>query len=348
MNRFQIYRSFSLDELLNEDSFISLVNKSRLDPSLQKEWDLFLASLPQVEEDFREAADIIHASAGRYIPVSAESKDKVWNTISGKINNPVQKSFYKWWRVAAIFALILSIAGLGFWNTQDIPALVKFETLPGESKEIILPDASKVTLKENSTISYKKDWTSEKAREVWINGQAHFDVTHLNMDESIIKRSDKFIVHVGDDMNVTVLGTVFNVRSAVLGSSVELESGSIKVGFTDSAIKESVLLKPGEKLEFKEETKTFTKLKSAEKSPSDKNLGEAMELKNTSVKEIIAMVEKTYMKIIKVSDSTILSRKLDGSFPIYSEKDVWFVLSNILDIDVVILNDDMLEFRPRN
>src|SRR5690606_17771786 len=138
------------------------------------------------------------------------------------------------------------------------------------------------------------------------------------------------------------------VRSAILGSSVELESGSIKVGFTDRAIKESVLLKPGEKLEFKEETKTITKLKSTEKTPSDGNFGQVVALKNTSVGEIIALVEKTYNKKIKVSDSTILNRKLDGSFPIYSEKDIWFVLSNILDIDVVILNDDVLEFRPRN
>lgn len=348
MNRFEIYHSFSLDELLNEESFISLVNNIRTDSSLQKEWESFLSTYPDAGGDFREAAEMIYASAGVPIHVSPKSRDRVWKAIAGNINKPFLKPSYIWWRVAAIIVVILSIAGIGLWNTQDTPSIVKWETTNGQSKLITLPDGTEVMLKENSTISYKQLWAKDLPREVWIEGQAHFDVKHLNINPSKIKSGEKFIVHVGDDIKVTVLGTVFNVKSALLGSSVELESGSIEVGFTDSAIKESVLLKPGEKLEFKEKTKTFIKLKSAENDPSAGKSGDAVELKNTSVNEIIEMVERTYKKKIQVSDSSILNRKLDGSFPIYSEKDVWFVLSNILDIDVVIVNDDVLEFRPRN
>ena len=348
MNRFKIYYSFSLDELLNDESFIILVNKHFTDPSLKKEWESFISAHVEVEENFREAANIIHISAGAPVHVSSESKDRVWKEITGKINKPVMKTSYKWWRIAAIIIVMISIAGINLWNTKESPSIVKWKTSSGQSKVIILPDASVVTLKENSMISYKENWTTDDVREVWIDGQAHFDVSHLNEDTLLIRNNEKFIVHLENDMNITVLGTVFSVKSAIKGSSVELESGSVKVGFTERDIQKSVLLKPGEKFEFKGETKLFVKMKAAGNSLSDNESGKALELKNTSVKEIIAMVESAYNKRIRVSDSTILSRKLDGSFPIHSENDVWFVLSNILDIDVVIVNDDVLELRPRD
>ncbi len=348
MNRFEIYLPHSLEELLNDELFISFVNKRSTDSALQFEWESILAAHAEKQSNFQEAADIINVSAGVSLPMFSESREKVWGAIADNINQPSLKTSYKWWRVAAIIVVMLSLAGISLWNTPDVPAIVNWQTLPGQSKLITLPDGSIVTLQENSIISFKENWTTDEVREVWIDGQAHFDVTHLNVDTLTIKIAEKFVVHVGVNMNVTVLGTIFNVKSAVLESSVELEYGSIKVGFTDKNVTESILLKPGEKLEYKEKTKTFVKMKSAVNSSSDNKSGEAMQLKNTSVKEIIAMVEQTYQKKIMVSDSTILNRKLDGSFPIFSEIDVWFILSNILDIDVVIINDDVLEFRPRN
>lgn len=76
----------------------------------------------------------------------------------------------------------------------------------------------------------------KRAREVYLIGEGYFEVQ---------KNPEKpFIVHA-DDINVKVLGTVFNVRSYPEDSEIEVSliKGRVNV-FSASEIRDNVILAP--------------------------------------------------------------------------------------------------------
>lgn len=85
--------------------------------------------------------------------------------------------------------------GPGDYTTMVVPY--------GKRTEIILPDSTKVWLNAGSYLTFSKNFMGKK-REVFLQGEAFFEVTHMNQKP--------FYVYA-DDMQVKVLGTSFNVSS---------------------------------------------------------------------------------------------------------------------------------------
>ena len=110
-----------------------------------------------------------------------------------------------WMKYAAMIAVILVIGGgLGYWlyqngNDQQMMVAVANE---GIVKEIILPDGTKVWLNNSATLKYPREF-SEKERNVYLDGEAYFEVTK--------NRHKPFTVQ-SDAMRVRVLGTTFNFK----------------------------------------------------------------------------------------------------------------------------------------
>ncbi len=112
----------------------------------------------------------------------------------------------------------------------------------GTNKEarstLTLPDGSIVQLNAKSKVSYAEDFA--KKREVYLDGEAYFEVTH---NESI-----PFIVHTGQ-ADIKVLGTRFNVRNYANEQKMEaaLLTGSIELTLHADA-QHKILLKPSDKI----------------------------------------------------------------------------------------------------
>lgn len=112
---------------------------------------------------------------------------------------------HRWMKYAAMIAVILVIGGgSGYWlyqngNNQHMMVAVANE---GIVKEIILPDGTKVWLNNLATLKYPREF-SEKARNVYLDGEAYFEVTK--------NRHKPFTVQ-SDAMRVRVLGTTFNFK----------------------------------------------------------------------------------------------------------------------------------------
>lgn len=117
------------------------------------------------------------------------------------------------------------------WNEKQTPN--------GEKSAIILPDSSKVTLNANSKISYPRSF-SGRYREVYLSGEAFFDVTK--------NARQPFIIHT-QKLTVKVLGTSFDVKAYPEDSVTEttLIRGSIEVTLKDRPF-DKLILKPKEKL----------------------------------------------------------------------------------------------------
>lgn len=127
------------------------------------------------------------------------------------------------WRVAASLIVICSsiwIARqyLDLTSKPDLDAVVSNPS--GKIQAILLPDSSLVWLNAASTIRYSSSF--KKHREIYLDGEAYFDVT--------TDPGHPFIVHAGT-LTTTVLGTSFDIKSFVAEhqTAVSVIRGKVRV-----------------------------------------------------------------------------------------------------------------------
>ena len=106
-------------------------------------------------------------------------------------------------------------------------------------QRLVLSDGTTVVLNSGTKFSYPTIFGS-KNREVYLNGEAFFEVTK--------DRKHPFVIHT-NKMNVRVLGTAFNIKSYddESDSETSLIRGSIEVTLNDRK-SDRIILKPKEKL----------------------------------------------------------------------------------------------------
>jgi transmembrane sensor len=116
----------------------------------------------------------------------------------------------------------------------------------GGKSSMILPDGSKIWLNAGSTLKYYRDF-SIKSREVFIEGEAFFDVE---------KGKHPFIVHTSH-FDIQVLGTTFNVKSYPEEADIvtTLVEGNITI--KNKHNKDILSLKPNQKLIYHKENSTL-------------------------------------------------------------------------------------------
>ena len=245
-------------------------------------------------------------------------------------------------RIAAVFAgVLLMLSVVLLFNKDDKPLLVK--TGFGNIKSLILPDSSVVVMNGNSTIKFSKDWNKSSSREVWLEGEAFFDVRHLNQDSTQIEKYQQFIVHTAG-LTVHVLGTSFDIRQRREKTEVVLQTGSIRVSFAQGKRGE-VVMKPGEKLLYHaDEDKLVTGTTNAESFSAWKE--KRLLLDDPSVAEVITYLEDVYGKDIILQNPELGKRRIEGPIQLTNLDDALFVLSTVLDA-AVIKKDSSIIIRSR-
>lgn len=119
-----------------------------------------------------------------------------------------------WGGAAAVgAAIILSLGGWFWWQGRT-----SFETSVGEQRLVQLADGSSVRLDTDSRVRVRFD--DERRLIELEDGQALFEVVH--------DPSRPFVVQAGQ-VQVTAVGTVFDVRREPAGASVTLVSGVVDV-----------------------------------------------------------------------------------------------------------------------
>jgi transmembrane sensor len=153
----------------------------------------------------------------------------------------------KWFAAAAI--LLFVFAGWRWLHPSSISTPVASHqisytdsvvTRNGNRQLEVLPGGTKVWLNAGSRLNYSKAFDGA-TREVELEGEAYFDVAHLPRRP--------FIVHIGE-VQVKVLGTLFNVKSYAADASVTttLVHGSVAISRTSRPDEILYTLKPREKL----------------------------------------------------------------------------------------------------
>ncbi|SFD09905.1 FecR domain-containing protein [Spirosoma endophyticum] len=227
------------------------------------------------------------------------------------------------WMAAASIAVLLVSFGLFYsnWQTKEI------ETAFGEMRQVKLADGSTVTLNANSKLKLSNDFLEQSTREVWIEGEAFFDVAKRTVNGSKVP----FIVHA-NKLTIQVLGTAFNVINRREKVDVALEHGSVKV-IDEQNETNTVLLKPSEKVS-----------QAAEKAPLVKQpvqiddytswKEKVILFKQKSLVEIADMMKDLYNIDVVIDNPALKQETFTSSFPADSAEIFFDKLAKMYPIDI--------------
>ena len=137
-------------------------------------------------------------------------------------SEPGRVIHFPWQKIAAVLFVFFGVATiLVFLLKPSAASLITVVNPSGKIQLVMLPDSSRVWLNASTSIRYAKSFN--KDRQVWLEGEAYFDVTH--------DANRPFKVEAGD-LTTTVLGTSFNVKAFKAGASTKVSviTGKVKVG----------------------------------------------------------------------------------------------------------------------
>ena len=262
---------FSVEDLICDESFQQYCLGATLESQVL--WSEWISNHPNRLADIEQAKNIVHiltAKQGSRIQQlkdlrgGLKQREALGNLISveqefadlpkaGHLLSIPEKSTYKtlrWYTYMGGAAAAVAVMLFSFYFIQQGSGRIAglFSEYPdghsissGKSprKTVILADGTAITLAKESTIRLTENFSSGK-RELWLSGEAFFDVKH--------DRSHLLVVHTSYN-DIKVLGTTFNVKAYEGSKSMEtsLIHGSVRVD-SKKYPGYSVTLKPNEKL----------------------------------------------------------------------------------------------------
>ena len=212
-------------------------------------------------------------------------------------------------RVAAVLFVPILVLSAYLWmqGGKKEVRMLEVRTNPGVVSMFNLPDGSRVWLNSASSLKYPSDFVAD-SREVELEGQVYFEVTH--------DASQPFIVHAGQEYEVEVLGTTFNVVAYADDDLIEttLVEGSVNVHVQSVGGQElSRRIKPNEKATF---TKTTRKLDveavNTDHETAWKN-GEII-FRNHPMSQVLKVLSRHYHVKFMVKDSVVLNSIITAKF----------------------------------
>ena len=193
----------------------------------------------------------------------------------------------------------------------------------GRANTVILSDGTKVVLNAATTLKYPASFNG-KNRQVYLDGEAYFEVT---------KNEEKPFVVKLNKQDITVLGTTFNVQaySNELYSEITLLSGQILLeAFNEKGESMSrMYLKPDQKA-LSDNKMGSVSLQDVNASLSNAWINGEYKFKDASLSSIVKRLENYYNVKIYLDDKRLEQIKYTGTFSL--DQDILDVL-RIIDYE---------------
>jgi transmembrane sensor len=245
------YIFFDVEKLVEDEEFIQWVKYPN--PERDFFWNSFLAEYPEKRETVFEAKAIVESFAENEVVMPKDEVARLRSVLISNLNvssvvsdnpNPSTNPFFSvYFKIAAtLLILLVSSFAVYFLVTKkggtEVAIIEKVSTY-GQRSSLILPDGSKVWLNGGSRIKYRNGLENNGLREVFLEGEAFFEVAK--------NKKKPFIVNT-HGIKIKVLGTKFNVKSYQSDPTIEttLVEGSVSINES----KENIVLKPNEKAIF--------------------------------------------------------------------------------------------------
>ncbi len=210
-------------------------------------------------------------------------------------------------------------------------------TIPyGKTFKLVLSDGTSIHLNAGSSIKYPVKFVEGAQREVFIKGEAFFDV---------VKNVDQPFVVNANELNVRVLGTKFNVSSYPEDQNINtvLVEGSVALHDEGDAYNAltAFLLEPGHKGEWNPDTKETT----VEKVDTNEYTGWVegkLIFRNAPFKIIRKRLERHYNISIVNNNKILEERTYNAVFDIESIEQVLRTLNEIYSIEYTIDKNEVI------
>ena len=282
----------------------------------------FLASNEEAARTFREMSAVWALSS---VPSFAEIensnlvqiKERMTAPVSSK---PVRKLIPVWLKVAA--AVILLIGCNYFWYTENLTEVYTNADSPYEIKvpagsrtNIVLPDGTEVSLNAGSVLRYHRGF-GIRERNVTLDGEGYFKVAKNAEVPFFVKTND---------VQVQVVGTVFNVRAYDDDNYVMVSLLEGRVNLSASA--NSVMkLFPNEQALYNKSTGRMEKLKTNASKACDW-LDGGLTFENASFADIAHRLERKFQVKISIESERLKAEHFSGSFD--SNQNIYDILREI-------------------
>jgi transmembrane sensor len=323
------YLLFEAEDFALDESFCRWV----LEPAPESEdfWRNWLNDNPHKSRDIQIARQLVLlAACDDGIAPGAFTIDKIWQGIeSGKQSHTSVFHVTGFWiKAAAAVILLLVVSGGYFYKRVQGQT---YRTAFGESRRLLLPDGSLVTLNANSNLRISDRWSIAREREVWLEGEAFFSV-------SKIKRKGlqaKFVVHTAD-LNVEVKGTEFNVNTRKNQTQVALSEGLVHLFLCGIGKKNEIRMKPGDLVDFSQNNKKLLVRHLVDASPVFSWKNNRWTLNNTSLEEISSLIRETYGVTVTIDNDSLRYQKICGVVPTDNMEDLLSALESILPVSITL------------
>ncbi len=292
------------DEIAEFDYWLkSNENNSKLYKKFENIWNQFDAYGADFEPDISKA--IL-----RY-------KKRVENAKKLRVNK------VKRLRVMQIAAAILilfsfSILYKSLFNSNEL-VVVTTDSL--ETKQIVLPDSSRVYLNRNTSVAYQKEF---ETRELKLIGEAFFEVEKMKGKSFIVKT---------ENTKIKVLGTSFNIKAKPGKITTQVAVLTGKVEFSSEKTQDKVVIAPNQQATYKSD---FSKIETSEFT--NKNFlawkTGILRFDNSSLKEVLETLSYTYDIEFKILDTSLEKLALTCKFNNQEIEDILIEIEILLPIKI--------------
>ena len=253
------YYTYTAKDFVMDEYFQQWV--LRPDTETSQFWEDWLQHYPHQRSVVREAQQLVLLLAADKPVLSSEEAYRIKANIDRQLDNlsarPKVVSRMAYLKMAASWVGVIGLLALLYWTFAEPWNQVTVATQSGETREVLLPDGSLITLNANSELHYLNNWDEEPQREVWLEGEAYFEVAPASMHSgSATPQRKKFVVRAGD-ANIAVLGTKFNVQHRRQQVQVVLTEGKVVINVGENGHSEEITMQPGERVIYQSDQQLF-------------------------------------------------------------------------------------------
>lgn len=335
------YSKFTIQDFLMDPSFVQWAREGRNDDF----WRKFMANNPSKAEDVEQAR--LFVQAAKSLPVfelDAESQESLWERVGQKIDKetPAVPLLRRTWWAAACILMMASWLGWQVFKKDNSNSvtyeelitatdtqksdLVEYVNKTDKVLPVNLPDGSSISLKNGSRLSYFKNRFGTTRREVYMSGEAFFEITK--------NPAKPFFVYT-NELVTKVLGTSFIIKAYPNDKqvNVSVKTGRVSV-FTQFEAKRSlklnsneldgVVLTPNQQitLDRQELRLSRTLIHQPQVLSATDTEVYSFEFDDVPVSEIFEKIEKAYGVEIVYDEELLLTCKMTASLnnvPLYEK-----------------------------
>lgn len=226
--------------------------------------------------------------------------------------------------ILVLFSMLFLLKNI---HTETLGAQYTYATGPYEMQRIILSDGSMIGLSENSKLTISEDPSNEDF-EISLEGQAYFNVTS--------RENREFRIYT-DDTEVSVIGTVFNVKSNNQTGNVIVAVERGEVSFKGENQNSGSTLTEKMLGIYEKNTGSMSTEFSEVHNYMSWYHGSVI-FSNTSFEEVLQQLERIFDITNQIESSDLNSLRLTANFKRGSLEHVLSTIAEGLNIDYTIRN----------